>query len=97
MNSVDEGTRELSISTGPGDANGVLVTVRDSGPGIVPAQLDLIFKPFHTTKQSGMGMGLSICQSIIAAHGGSLWAETETGRTRGAVLKFTLPSGLDNP
>jgi C4-dicarboxylate-specific signal transduction histidine kinase len=95
MISVGEGPRELSISTEPSKNNGVLVTVRDSGPGIDPEHLDLVFKPFHTTKPSGMGMGLSICQSIIAAHGGRLWAETN--RDRGATFQFALPSGLDNP
>ncbi|MFK4724670.1 PAS domain S-box-containing protein [Bradyrhizobium niftali] len=94
MSSVEEGPRELSISTESGDADGVLVTVRDTGPGIDSAHLDLVFKPFHTTKATGMGMGLSICQSIIAAHGGRLWVEA--GRERGAVFRFSLPSGLEN-
>lgn len=95
MSSVGEGPRELSISTGPGDRGGILVAVADSGPGIDPEHLDLVFKPFHTTKPSGMGMGLSICQSIIAAHGGRLWAEAN--RPRGAIFQFTLPARSDNP
>lgn len=95
MSSAGEGPRELSISTDPTDNSGILVAVRDSGPGIDPEHLDLVFKPFHTTKPSGMGMGLSICQSIIAAHGGRLWAEANPAR--GAVFQFTLPSGLENP
>lgn len=95
MSSASEGPRDLSISTESDGSNGVLVAVRDSGPGIDPGHLDLVFKPFHTTKPSGMGMGLSICQSIIAAHGGRLWAEA--GPARGAVFQFTLPSGLENP
>lgn len=94
MSSGREEPRELSISTEADGSNGVLVAVRDSGPGIDPQHLDLVFKPFHTTKPSGMGMGLSICQSIIAAHGGRLWAEA--GRARGAVFQFTLPCGLED-
>ena len=94
MSSVEDGSRELSISTEQGEANRVLIGVRDSGPGIDPADLELVFKPFHTTKPSGMGMGLSICQSIIAAHGGRLWAEPN--RPHGATFQFTLPPGLEN-
>ncbi|WP_426419686.1 ATP-binding sensor histidine kinase [Bradyrhizobium genosp. A] len=95
MSAAREGPRELSISTGPNDNSGILVAVADSGPGIDPEHLDLVFKPFHTTKPSGMGMGLSICQSIIAAHGGRLWAEAN--RPRGAIFQFTLPAGPDGP
>lgn len=94
MSAAGEGPRELSISTGPSDHSGILVAVADSGPGIDPEHLDLVFKPFHTTKPSGMGMGLSICQSIIAAHGGRLWAEAN--RPRGAIFQFTLPAGPEN-
>ncbi|QPF88639.1 AAA family ATPase [Bradyrhizobium commune] len=95
MSAAGEGPRELSISTGPGDRGGILVAVADSGPGIDPQHLDQVFKPFHTTKPSGMGMGLSICQSIIAAHGGRLWAEAN--RPRGAIFQFTLLAGPDSP
>jgi signal transduction histidine kinase len=65
------------------------VAVRDSGPGIDPAHLKRIFDAFYTTKSSGVGMGLSICRSIIAAHGGRLWAEAN--EPRGVVFQFTLP------
>lgn len=95
MSSARDGPRELSICTEPSDHSGILVAVADSGPGIDPEHLDLVFKPFHTTKPSGMGMGLSICQSIIAAHGGRLW--TEANRPRGAIFQFTLPAGPDSP
>ena len=95
MSSVEEGPRKLLVSTAPSENNGILVAVSDSGPGIDPEHLDLVFKAFHTTKPSGMGMGLSICQSIIAAHGGRLWAEVN--RPRGAIFQFTLPSGLEHP
>ena len=89
MGSVEEGARELSISTEQ-DQAGVLVSVRDSGPGIDPECLERIFAAFYTTKSNGMGMGLSICRSIIEAHGGRLWAEAN--EPRGAVFQFTLPN-----
>ncbi|MGV7214667.1 AAA family ATPase [Bradyrhizobium sp. UFLA05-112] len=88
MSLVEEGARELSISTEQ-DQAGALVAVRDSGPGIDPAHLDRIFDAFYTTKSSGTGMGLSICRSIIRAHGGKLWAGAN--EPRGAVIQFTLP------
>ena len=93
MDSVAEGARQLSISTELSQTRGVLVTVRDSGPGIDSEHLDEIFKPFYTTKASGIGMGLSICRSIIDAHGGELWAEAD--QPRGAVFKFNMPSAQD--
>jgi signal transduction histidine kinase len=90
MSSVDEGGRELSISTERRQTNGVLVAVRDSGPGIDRERRERIFDAFYTTKSSGVGMGLSICRSIINAHGGRLWADAN--KPRGAVFRFTLPS-----
>ena len=95
MNSIEEGARELSINAELSERNDILIAVRDSGPGIDPEHLEQVFAPFYTTKTSGIGMGLSICRSIIAAHGGRLWAETN--RPRGAIFQFTLPSGLENP
>jgi PAS domain S-box-containing protein len=89
-----EGARELSISTKPIEPGKVLVAVADSGPGIGPEHLERVFSPFYTTKSDGMGMGLSICRSIVAAHGGRLWAEAS--RPRGAIFKFTLPAGLED-
>jgi signal transduction histidine kinase len=89
MSSVEEGARELSISTELTEASDILVAVRDSGPGIDPEQLDRLFKPFYTTKSSGIGMGLSICRSIVDAHGGKFWAEPNS--PRGATFRFTLP------
>ena len=68
----------------------VLVAVRDSGPGIDPDDLERVFEAFYTTKSSGVGMGLSICRSIIDAHGGRLWADAN--EPRGAVFQFTLPA-----
>jgi PAS domain S-box-containing protein len=91
MSSVEEDARELSISTKQGQTSDVLVAVQDSGPGIDPERLDKVFAAFYTTKNAGIGMGLSICRSIITAHGGRLWAEAN--RPRGAVFQFTLPAG----
>jgi len=82
--------RELQIGTEPNRPDSVLVSVRDSGPGIRPESLDLLFDPFYTTKPGGMGMGLSICQSIIESHGGQIWA-TSNGQ-QGAAFYFTLPT-----
>jgi signal transduction histidine kinase len=88
MGSVEESAREVLISTEL-DQAATLVAVRDSGPGIDSAHLDRVFDAFYTTKSSGTGMGLSICRSIIQAHGGKLWAEAN--QPRGAVFRFTLP------
>jgi PAS domain S-box-containing protein len=89
MSSVEAGPRELLISTERSQENALLVAVRDSGPGINPEHLERVFEAFYTTKSSGVGMGLSICRSIINAHGGRLWAEAND--PRGAVFQFTLP------
>lgn len=67
----------------------VEVSVIDSGPGVPPDMAEQIFKPFFTTKPAGMGLGLSICRTIIAAHGGRIWVDTEA--VGGASLCFTLP------
>jgi PAS domain S-box-containing protein len=90
LSAVDGGTRRLLISTEQDQTNGVIVAVRDSGPGIDPEQVERVFDAFYTTKSSGVGMGLSICRSIIAAHGGRLWSGAN--EPRGAVFQFTLPS-----
>jgi signal transduction histidine kinase len=74
MSAVPSGDRLLTLRTAVNDAGRVLVTVQDSGPGIAPEHLDRIFKSFFTTKPSGMGLGLSICKSIVEAHGGTLKA-----------------------
>jgi PAS domain S-box-containing protein len=94
MSAVEDGARELSISTKQGQTSDISVAVQDSGPGIGPEHLEQVFAPFYTTKTGGIGMGLSICRSIIAAHGGRLWAEAN--RPRGTIFQFTLPAGLEN-
>jgi C4-dicarboxylate-specific signal transduction histidine kinase len=91
MSSVDDARRELSIGTGRREADEILVAVRDSGPGIDPEHLERVFDSFYTTKPDGMGLGLSICHSIIDAHGGRLWAAPN--EPRGAAFQFTLPAG----
>jgi C4-dicarboxylate-specific signal transduction histidine kinase len=89
MSGAGEGARELLISTGTAESEGVLVAVRDSGPGLPPSGIEHLFDAFYTTKADGMGMGLSICRSIIEAHGGRLWASANL--PRGAVFQFTVP------
>ncbi len=88
MSEVSEGARQLLISTESDASNGVLVAVRDSGPGLKPESFDHLFDAFYTTKPNGMGMGLSICRSIIEAHDGRMWASANV--PRGAILQFTL-------
>jgi PAS domain S-box-containing protein len=90
MSTIEAGERELSISTEQSLTNGALVAVRDSGPGIDPKDLERIFEAFYTTKSDGMGMGLSICKSIVEAHGGRLWAEAN--EDRGVLFQLTMPS-----
>jgi signal transduction histidine kinase len=89
MRDVDEGGRELLISSRNGP-DGVSVEVRDSGPGFAPAYLDHVFEAFYTTKPGGLGLGLSICRSIIEAHNGRLWASSNV--PRGASFQFVLPA-----
>ncbi len=91
MSSTSEGSRELLISTGKDGSDAVLVVVRDSGPGLDPEGLGRLFDALYTTKPGGMGMGLSICRSIIEAHGGRIWATANV--PQGAVFQFTLPVG----
>jgi PAS domain S-box-containing protein len=88
MGSVEAEPRDLLISTEQ-HQTGVLVAVRDSGPGIDPTHLERVFDAFYTTKSRGLGMGLSICRSIIDAHGGRLWAEVN--EPHGSIFQFTLP------
>ena len=86
---ADEGPRELLVGSGRDGAQGVLVSVQDSGPGLDPKGIESLFEPFHTTKPDGIGMGLAISRSIVEAHGGRLWATPNA--PRGAVFQFTLP------
>ena len=90
MSTLSDETRELIIRSEPEGAGGVLVTVRDTGPGLAPAVLERIFEPFHTSKKTGLGLGLSISHSIIESHGGRMWASANT--PRGAIFHFALPA-----
>ena len=90
MSGIAEAPRELLITTGLAESSGVLVSVRDSGPGLAPATLEHLFEPFYTTKPTGLGMGLSICRSIIEAHEGRLWAEAN--EPRGTIFQFLTPA-----
>jgi signal transduction histidine kinase len=91
MSGVEDGARELHISTARIEPEGgVRVAVRDTGPGLRSDSLPRLFEPFYTTKPDGMGMGLSICRSIIEAHGGRLWATS--CEPRGALFQFTIPA-----
>jgi len=91
MSAIDEGARELLISSRSAGPDGILVAVRDSGPGLAPENIEHLFEAFYTTKPSGLGMGLSICRSIIDTHGGRLWATR--CEPRGALFQFTIPAG----
>jgi signal transduction histidine kinase len=94
MSGKSEGPRELLISTERTEPNGVLVAVQDSGPGIAPEMHEHLFEAFYTTKAGGLGLGLSICRSIIEAHGGRLWASANV--PHGAIFNFTVPAGPDS-
>jgi len=89
MRDIGEEERELLIST-RNEPDGVSVEVRDSGPGFAPAALERVFEAFYTTKPSGLGLGLSICRSIIEAHNGRLWASPNL--PRGAIFRFIAPA-----
>jgi signal transduction histidine kinase len=89
MSGVEDGNRELHIGTVSIEPEGVCVAVRDTGHGLRPEGLPRLFEPFYTTKPDGMGIGLSICRSIIEAHGGRLWATS--CEPRGALFQFTIP------
>jgi PAS domain S-box-containing protein len=93
MSETSEGLRELLITTGRTESGDVLVAVRDSGPGLAPDAIERLFEAFYTTKLNGLGLGLSICRSIIETHGGRLWVSANA--PRGAVFQFALPSVLD--
>lgn len=89
VSSISDRPRELFIRSQPHQEDEVLVAVRDAGVGFNPAVANRLFNPFFTTKPDGMGMGLSICRSIVEAHGGRIWAVNNDGP--GATISFTVP------
>jgi C4-dicarboxylate-specific signal transduction histidine kinase len=93
LTAADDEFRKLSISTAR-EMDGVALTVRDTGVGIDPQQIETVFEAFHTTKPGGMGMGLAVSRSIIEGHGGRLWAEPN--EPHGAIFKFTISSKKEN-
>jgi len=90
VSGAQDSPRVLQVGSAKAEPQGVLVAVRDSGPGLDPASVDRLFRAFYTTKLQGMGLGLAISRSIIEAHGGRLWATAN--ENRGAVFQFTLPT-----
>jgi C4-dicarboxylate-specific signal transduction histidine kinase len=89
LEQVPAAERELSVSVQPGPDVGVL-SVADSGPGIAPELLPRIFEPFVSTREHGLGLGLSLCESLASNMGGSLQAQPHP--PRGALLRLTLPA-----
>jgi signal transduction histidine kinase len=85
----DTEPRELFIESREKDGQEIVVSVSDSGPGLDPATVDRIFEPFYSTKEGGVGIGLSICRSIIEAHEGKIWARQNNAP--GSAFQFTLP------
>ena len=95
MSAVMDRPRVLTISSQAVESGGVRVAVKDTGAGIDPAIADRIFESLFTTKPNGMGMGLSICRSIIESHGGRFWTSPNT--PHGAVFQFTIPGDRREP
>jgi C4-dicarboxylate-specific signal transduction histidine kinase len=90
MRGVTERTRELMVSSTLAEPGSVLVSIEDTGAGLDPAVAQRIFEPFFTTKPEGLGMGLSICRSIVEGHRGRLWASPRV--PHGAAIRFTVPA-----
>jgi signal transduction histidine kinase len=85
------GTRKITVSTKHENLKEIIVSISDFGGGIPPDNIKAIFSPFYTTKSTGMGLGLSICKSIVKAHGGKIWAENNLDG--GATISLILPAG----
>jgi len=94
MDSMTDRDRMLKITANRQEHSGVLITVEDSGPGIAPENIKRIFEPFYTTKAQGMGMGLTICRSIVEAHGGSLVADPSP--LGGLAMRISLPASANS-
>jgi C4-dicarboxylate-specific signal transduction histidine kinase len=94
MSDIDDRSRQLTISTAGSDSDQVRVVVRDAGVGLYPGTVDKLFEAFYTTKQSGMGIGLSVSRSIIERHQGRIWAAQNDGP--GATFSFSIPCVPEN-
>jgi two-component system sensor kinase FixL len=86
----DANRRELLLAAAPAESDMICISVADTGSGLAPEMADQLFQPFVTTKQQGMGVGLSISRTIVEAHGGRIWAESNPGG--GTIFRFTLRS-----
>jgi two-component system sensor kinase FixL len=91
---ADSDARALTVTTARADCGMALAAIGDSGPGLAPAVAEQLFQPFVTTKEKGMGLGLSICRSIVEAHGGRLWATPNP--ERGVTFQFSIPMADDD-
>jgi signal transduction histidine kinase len=91
MSEIDDRPRQLFIKTESDDGGNVRLIVRDAGIGIAPEAAERLFDPLFTTKKEGMGIGLSVCRSIVEAHRGQLWAAANAGP--GSSFVFSIPSG----
>jgi signal transduction histidine kinase len=89
MSAIMDRPRVLRVSSRIDGPDSVLIVIRDTGTGLDPGKVDRIFDAFFTTKLEGMGMGLSICRSIVEAHGGRLWASPN--QPYGSIFHFTMP------
>jgi C4-dicarboxylate-specific signal transduction histidine kinase len=89
MGAVSEGAREVLIATRQIESNDLYVGVQDTGPRLSPETLSRLFEPFYTTKPNGMGMGLTICRSIVETRGGRLWVSA--CQPHGALFQFAIP------
>jgi signal transduction histidine kinase len=95
MTTVDDRIRHLLVKTKREEDNHIRLTVKDTGIGLAPDAMDRVFESFYTTKSGGMGIGLTICRSIIQGHQGRLWAETNDGP--GVTFSFSIPWQFEQP